>query len=167
MSVIPSLKIEPVLAVQRLFGQALRTDGPVGQREGGSMRFRGILAVSALIVLASPVGAATQDCPTLDGEEIVKLLTEAPSCDASMKLFEACSYGAGGDTELGEVVQTKCEAAFLGRLSKPERKAYDGKIKACDRKYAKQSGTMYRSFEAFCRAGVAQTYARRVGQTKK
>jgi hypothetical protein len=32
---------------------------------------------------------------------------------------------------------------------------------ACDRKYQNESGTMYRSFTAFCRAEVAQRYARR------
>jgi hypothetical protein len=32
---------------------------------------------------------------------------------------------------------------------------------ACDRKYQNESGTMYRSFTAFCRAEVAQRHARR------
>ena len=78
-----------------------------------------------------------------------------------MKLFEACQRGSSGDIRLGEIVIAKCEGAFLSKLSKLERSAYDRKIKACWHKYAKESGTMYRSFEAFCAAGVAQTYARR------
>jgi hypothetical protein len=30
----------------------------------------------------------------------------------------------------------------------------------CDRKYANEQGTMYRSFTVFCRAEVAQRYSR-------
>jgi hypothetical protein len=83
-----------------------------------------------------------------------------------MDLFKACAFGAGGDTGLGAIVTEKCEGDFLARLSKAERRVYNGQIKACDRKYARETGTMYRSFEAFCRAGVAQRYARRAARAK-
>jgi len=33
-------------------------------------------------------------------------------------------------------------------------------MRACDRKYRNESGTMYLSFTAFCRAEVAQRYSR-------
>jgi hypothetical protein len=32
-------------------------------------------------------------------------------------------------------------------------------MRVCDRKYRNQSGTMYLSFTAFCRAQVAENYA--------
>ena len=124
------------------------------------MFVRVLFALCAILVTAPSLSAA-ELCPALDAEEIEKLLAEAPSCDRSMDLFRACAYGAGGDTGLGAIVTEKCEAAFLAKLSRAERRVYNGKIRACNRNYARESGTMYRSFEAFCRAGVAQRYARR------
>ena len=130
------------------------------------MFIRVILALWAVLIFA-PFLSAAEICPVLDREELESLLADAPSCDRSMDLFKACAYGAGGDTGLGAIVTEKCEADFLAALSRAERRVYDGKIRACDRKYARESGTMYRSFEAFCRAGVAQRYARRAARTKR
>ena len=48
---------------------------------------------------------------------------------------------------------------ILGEESK--RKAYDRGKDACTRKYAKQEGTMYRSFEAMCASELAASYARK------
>ena len=36
----------------------------------------------------------------------------------------------------------------------------------CDRKYRNESGTMYRSFTAFCRAEVAQRYSRQARKAR-
>lgn len=129
------------------------------------MYVRVIFALWAFLVTASSL-SATELCPSLDAEEIEKALAEAPSCERSMELFRACSYGAGGDTGLGAIVTEKCEADFLPRLSRSERRVYNGRIRACSRKYARESGTMYRSFEAFCRAGVARSYARRAASKR-
>jgi hypothetical protein len=104
--------------------------------------------------------AAGEDCTALDGEEIEALIAEAPSCDQSMALFRICAYGASGDVSLGAIVRRKCEGDFIHRLSRPERRRYDRWIRFCERKYARETGTMYRSFEAFCVATVAQAFAR-------
>jgi hypothetical protein len=127
---------------------------------------RMVLAISAVLFVCAPATAATQDCPTLDGEQIEKLLKDAPSCDKAMETFTACAYGASGDTGLGQIVTARCEADFAAKLSPAERKAYDQKLKRCARKYARESGTMYRSFAAFCRAGVAQAYSRKFLKAK-
>ena len=126
-----------------------------------------IAAASTLVLFSSAALAVTENCPTLDHKAIEKLLAEAPSCDRSMALFKACEYGASGDVGFGEIVIKKCEGDFLTKLTKAQRRAYDHKITACWNKYAKESGTMYRSFEAFCAAGVAQIYARRAIKAKK
>ncbi len=125
---------------------------------------RAVFGVAAFLLLAS--SALAEDCPTSGYEEIEKLLADAPSCNRSMALFEACSFGASGDVGLGEVVTKKCEGVFLSTLSKSERRTYDRKIEACWHKYAKKEGTMYRSAAAFCAAGVAQDYARRATAKK-
>jgi hypothetical protein len=129
------------------------------------MVYRTVVALSGFLLLASP--ALAVDCPVLGFEDVEKLLTAAPSCDRAMALFEACSFGSSGDVGLGQVVTKKCEVAFLDRLSKSARRAYDRKVEACWDKYAKESGTMYRSMSAFCAATVAQAYAARARKAKR
>jgi hypothetical protein len=128
------------------------------------MAYRPVLCISAFMALSTLVLAA--ECPTLDLEEQAQFLGKAPSCDAAMKRFEACQRGSSGDRRLGEIVIKKCERDFLSKFSKPERNAYGRKIKMCWHKYANESGTMYRSFEAFCAAVIAQNYARRARAKK-
>jgi hypothetical protein len=112
-----------------------------------------LIAASAMsAVLAAPKPAAQKECPLPDREEAVR---NAPTCKQALEAMEACAYGAGGDTELGAIVVEKCEVGFLSKLSKEQRRAYDREVNRCDNKYRRQSGTMYRSFEAFCRAELA------------
>ncbi len=120
-----------------------------------------VLAVSAMLLIATPLEA--KDCPveefTLDAREAA--IRKAPSCQEALEIMKACAYGAGGDTGLGEAVHERCEPEFLPKLSKAQKKAYDREQKRCDDKYAKQSGTMYRSATAFCQAHSTVTYAKR------
>jgi hypothetical protein len=120
-------------------------------------------AASLLFVLAAtaPPASAAQDCQTLASDDRIAQLEQAPTCRQAMARFEACAYGASGDIALGAVVIGKCEAGFLGKLTPARRKSYDRAQSQCARKYAKQSGTLYRSFEAFCRAKLAKTYSDR------
>jgi hypothetical protein len=116
--------------------------------------------VVLLVSLGMPPAIAA-DCPAkstqMDG--IVTVINAAPGCDAAMKVFEACEFGASGDVQLGAAVEKKCEGDFLGRLKAPRKQAYQREMGVCDRKYRNQSGTMYLSATAFCRAQVAQRYA--------
>jgi hypothetical protein len=131
------------------------------------MSRRLLCAISFVAIAIAPAAAATKDCPTLDGDKILERLDQAPTCADSRALFEACSYGASGDVGLSEVVVRKCEGDFLTKLSKSQRHAYDQQHKRCSRKYQNQSGTMYRSFEAFCSANLARDYARRFAKGSK
>lgn len=149
------------------FGGAIRPSGidpmscHIQEREYSRMVSRFTWAVSLLITVSAPAIADTDQCPVLDGKERLELLAHAPTCDKSLALFQACSYGAGGDVGLSEVVVKKCERDFLTRLSAWQRRIYDRKQRRCARKYQNESGTMYRSFEAFCSANLAQAYAHR------
>lgn len=120
----------------------------------------------AAIMLALSVAASVakddskkEQCPTLDAREIEDMLRKASSCQRAVAVFEICQFGSSGDVGLGAAVTEKCEADFLGKLSAAQRRAYDGEQKRCSRKYLNKSGTMYRSFEAFCRAYVARNYS--------
>ena len=121
--------------------------------------------LAGLIILATfgVAQAATADCPakSTQMDDIIASLNQAPNCNGAMKVFEACEYGAGGDTQFGAVVEKKCEADFLSRLKGAKKLVYQRELRVCDRKYRNKSGTMYISATAFCRAQVAQRYSQR------
>jgi hypothetical protein len=129
------------------------------------MRFRvGLSALAVVLSLASPVRA--EDCPvkTMDLDDIIAALKAAPGCDAAVKLFEACAFGASGDIDLGDAVEKKCEADFLPRLTALKKSAYENQLGRCNYKYRNKQGTMWRSATAFCRAEISQRYARGKGK---
>gem|GEM_PF-984323 len=134
-----------------------------GRNEAVLMRSRMVLAVSAILLIATPVRA--KDCPvkefSLDARE--DAIRKAPTCKQALEIMGACAYGAGGDTGLSGAVHERCEPEFLPKLSKAQKRAYDREQRRCDDKYARQSGTMYRSMTAFCQAQSTVTYARRFG----
>jgi hypothetical protein len=137
--------------------------GSGAPNEGIAMFNRIILA--AVMLAISTAGNAAKDkptkeeCPTLDHQEIEDLLRKAPSCQRAGALFEICQFGASGDVSLGAIVTEKCEGDFLSKLNAAQRRAYDRGQKRCQRKYAHEDGTMYRSFEAFCGADLARNYS--------
>ena len=135
----------------------------------------GTLLLGAVLLLApgvSPMGgqalAATQDCPIqgFDLDKIEEAARNAPTCDRSLELFRLCGSGATSDVQLGAAVTERCEGDFLARLSKAQRTEYRRAQARCARKYARESGTMYRSFEAYCGAEVARSFARRFAKPR-
>ncbi len=109
---------------------------------------------------AGPARAAVCLDKSMTSDEIVETINAAPGCERAMKVFDECQFGASGDVDLGAAVEKKCEGDFLPKLKAAETKAYQREMRVCDRKYRNQSGTMYLSFTAFCRAEVAQRYSR-------
>jgi len=130
------------------------------------MTLKSVLAalglILGLLLFLGPAPAAPMACPakSTQMDDIIASLNAAKGCDAAMKVFEACEYGASGDVQFGEVVEKKCEADFLDKADASKKQAYKRELGVCDRKYRNQSGTMYISFTAFCRAEVAQRYAK-------
>lgn len=130
------------------------------------MSIRTLWVASAILVLAAPARAA--ECPVQhSGDVIAEALQKAPSCDAALKLFEACAYISSIDSMFGGIVTDKCEGDFLTKLSASQRKIYDREKEACARKYSDKEGTMYRSFEAFCVSKLANTYAHKFTASPK
>jgi hypothetical protein len=130
---------------------------------------RMVLALSATL-FATPLQALkAKDCPVeefaLDARE--DAIRNAPGCMQALEIMQACAYGAGGDTSLAAALRERCEPEFLPKLSKAQKKAYDREQKRCDDKYAKRSGTMYRSFTAFCQAQGTVNTSRRFGTKAK
>ena len=126
-----------------------------------------LVFVLALVLVLGAAPAIAEDCPakSTQMEDIIDAINAAPGCDRAMKIFEACEFGASGDVQFGAAVEKKCEGDFLGRLTAPKKQAYRHEMRVCDRKYRNESGTMYLSFTAFCRAEVAQRYSQRARKT--
>ena len=129
------------------------------------MPSRTAMAVTAMLLLVTPLHA--KDCPVQDfGHEArEEAIRKAPTCRQALEIMEACAYGASGDTGLGDAVRERCEPEFLPKLTKAQKRGYAREQKRCDRKYARQSGTMYRSFTAFCQAQSAVAHAGKFGAT--
>jgi hypothetical protein len=92
-------------------------------------------------------------------DDIIAAVNAAPGCDRAMKVFEACQSGASADVQFGDAVEKKCESDFLVGLKPPQTRAYQQEMQVCDNRHRDQSGTMYLSFNAFCRARVARHYS--------
>ena len=135
------------------------------------MLCRTVFAVSATLALATLWATSLQakDCPVHDFglEARENAIRMAATCRQALEVMDACSYGAGGDTGLSSAVRERCEPEFLPMLSKAQKRAYDRDQRQCDRKYARESGTMYRSFTAFCQARIAVAHAAKFGVSAK
>jgi hypothetical protein len=132
------------------------------------MRSRSGMAALAVLcsMAATPAFAVVCLDKSMTIDEIVDAIGKTRSCERAMKLAQDCALGSGGDTQLGAAVEKKCESDFHSGLKPPARAAYTREMGVCDRKYWNQSGTMYVSFTAFCRAEVAQRYSRRALKAK-
>ena len=118
--------------------------------------------LAALVSLSGgPALAAVCRDKSMTLDEIVEGINASPGCERAMKLFQDCEFGTSGDIHLGAAVEKKCEGDFLSRLKAAQKQTYQRELNVCDRKYRNDSGTMYRSFTAFCRAEVAQRYSQR------
>jgi hypothetical protein len=124
--------------------------------------------ILAAVTLAISIAASAakdqpkkEECPTLNHQEIENLLRRASSCQRAIALFEICQLGTSGDVSFGAIVTEKCEGDFLGKLSAAQRRVYHREQERCQRKYASEDGSMYRSFAAFCGADVARNYSAR------
>jgi hypothetical protein len=129
---------------------------------------RSVIAALSILALCAPslAGAADLECPvgSLAFDQIEKAVQDAPSCDASLAIFRRCGAGASSDVALGGIVTGKCEAAFDGKLSAAQNRAYSRAKTVCGTKYEEEDGTMYRSFEAFCYAQAAHRMATQVSR---
>src|ERR1700682_1018619 len=128
----------------------------------GAMRFSASAAVLAVILSLSAGPALAAVClgKSMTQDEIIDAINATPGCGRAMTLFKDCEFGASGDVQLGAAVENKCEGDFLSHLKAPQKRAYQRELGVCDRKYRNESGTMYLSFTAFCRAEVARRYSR-------
>jgi hypothetical protein len=131
------------------------------------MRHKSLIAGLAVVWSLSAAAASASICmgKSLSLDETVEAINATSGCEPAMKLFTDCAYTASGDVALGAAVERKCGRDF--HLGVAEQRAYQRKMSVCDHKYDNESGTMYRSFTAFCRAEVAQRYSRQARKASR
>ncbi|HZP75390.1 MAG TPA: hypothetical protein VFB45_04540 [Pseudolabrys sp.] len=127
------------------------------------------LAIAAAALLTGAAFATDEpkeECASRDLDDIATAVQKAPSCARAVAIFEVCQFGATGDVFIGQEVTKKCEADFLAKLNATQKRAYEQKQVRCSNKYRRESGSMYRSMEAFCGAYVARDYSARALKAK-
>ncbi|MFH0130549.1 lysozyme inhibitor LprI family protein [Variovorax sp. VaC1] len=121
------------------------------------------LILSALSILASTQAFADENSCAGPGpkgpDALDAALASTPTCKAAMAMLRQCAWGSSMDTTFGATVVSKCEQEFLGKLTPPDRRAYDRQMKLCADRYAHRDGTMYISATAICQADVATRFA--------
>ena len=124
-----------------------------------------IFATIAFLYLSSisSGAAAAVECPFEHGpnflDDVLKAVSRAESCDASVELANACALGVSGDFSTAGAATARCENDFGTTLTPLERTNYLALKEKCRAKYLGHNGTMYVSFAAFCKTRVAQTYS--------
>jgi len=128
------------------------------------MRTNSMLMILAIVLSVGVTPARAEVCPAKSSsmDDIIAAVNAAPGCDRAMKVFESCQSGASADVQFGDAVEKKCESDFLAQLKPPQARAYQQEMQVCDHRHRNQAGTMYLSFNAFCRARVAQHYSQQV-----
>ena len=133
------------------------------------MKLRIVVALLVLALFVPSLARLTAECPvkSYDIDEIAKAVHDAPSCSASLAIFERCGSGATSDVTVGEIVPSEnarpcSKASSLSPANAPTTSAQT----VCEKKYIKQTGSMYRSFEAFCYASAAASVAKQFSKAK-
>jgi hypothetical protein len=120
---------------------------------------RGLLWFALAVISTSTVAQAAYCSFPRDIDIIQAGIEKAPSCAKAASIAKDCAFGASGDVPLAAAVTKVCEKDFLAGLSASMRKSYNKQTNACAAKYVHESGSIYRSFEAFCRSGVAEHFS--------
>jgi hypothetical protein len=135
-----------------------------------SMRAQ-VIALVAAAALAGPA-RALEKCPVTDADSekagsyalaVDAAIGGAADCDRANAVLAVCSLGSSADNALSDLVTAKCEPLFLAKASGAVKKAYDKAKRRCDGIAERNSGTMYQSFAAVCRAQASRDFARKYG----
>ena len=119
-------------------------------------------ALAMLLALAQSPTAA--ECPVAGAEATSDAIEQAPSCAKAAEIYGLCRWGSSMDIQFADAAIKKCEADFLATLTPQQRRSYDRAKRRCGRKFARESGTLYRSFEASCSVDLAKSYWARMAK---
>ena len=126
------------------------------------MRFESLSAVLAAVLSLDAAPCARRSLSRQIGLSMDEIIacdrTPRLGCDRAMKLFEACADRRQRRRPAWRRASRRnAKRDFLDRLKEPAKsRPIEREMRLCDRKYRNESGTMYLSFTAFCRAEVAR-----------
>ena len=119
-----------------------------------------------IILLLTLIGSTTfaVECVNSKGEDIFNqpeafqdLIEKAESCYAAKSLAEACAYGSSLDVSTAGLAYGVCEAELQKNSPAENLTSLLSTMNGiCDKKYENEQGTMYRSFNAFCRLSAIE-----------
>jgi hypothetical protein len=126
------------------------------------------LTVAAALLMLMPLTAGADDCvvASMAPSEVRQRIDDAPTCALALKIFQGCGWGSMADVVTAGHVISKCEAVFEDKLSRAHKRSYDRAQKACDRKYARETGSEGRSLTAFCYAEASARVEKQFSQAK-
>jgi hypothetical protein len=126
------------------------------------------LTVAAALLMLMPPTAVADDCvvASMNPTEVRQRIDAAPTCAQGLKISQGCGWGSMADVVTADHVIQKCEAVFEGKLSRAQQRSYDRAQKACDRKYARETGSEGRSLTAFCHAEASARVEKQFSQAK-
>lgn len=112
------------------------------------------------LALAAPAAAQEARCPKGQAPIQIEDIEAAPDCLAAHALHEACAWGSSGDADMTEIVVKKCEAGFLDRMTVAQKRRYEARGRACDRRYpiTELGGSIQVYLSAMCGEDLAATY---------
>lgn len=119
-----------------------------------------------LIALTLLVGSVSfgAECVNEKGEDIFNqpevfqaMIEKADSCYAAKNLAEACAYGSGLDVSTAGAAYGVCATELQkNKPSKELTKTLSSMNTMCNKKYANEDGSMYRSMNAFCQLSAVE-----------
>jgi hypothetical protein len=116
-------------------------------------------AIAIVFGLAMTGGALADDqCPKGNAPIFEDDLKAVRDCIAAHKLHDTCAWGSSGDAGFSQVVIDKCEAGFLSKLDKAQKRIYDARGKTCEKKYERETDSMSTFQTSMCLEGLAATY---------
>lgn len=124
------------------------------------MKFSALILLLSLITTSSfaldcPVSFPSENYADLVGKKIKK----SESCYEGAEIAKACGMGSSIDISITAAAERKCGLDFWKKLTKSDLATYNGLQAKCSKKYDSRQGTMYQSFNAFCRLQVAELYS--------
>lgn len=111
-----------------------------------------------ILVFAMSASAFAAECVNEKGEDIFNqpdifqaMIEKSASCSQAKELAEACAYGSSLDVSTAGLAYNVCSKELSKQKpSKQLNSMLKSMVSLCNKKYANEQGTMYRSFNAFC-----------------
>lgn len=102
-------------------------------------------------------GASSCPIADYDADKISEAIDGAGSCYTAAGIAEACAFGSSLDVSFVASATAICERGFAA-MTAAHKAAYETLLGKCGAKYENESGTLYRSMNAYCNLEVTHLF---------